>query len=163
MSRTNPAIASLFAVICIGLFVLGSTAAYQSWATLGASELHLQSMQTLLLSGVALWLALFGLWLVLPYLGGRRVTRTREVAEGSGEYREGPSVFSVEEEDSEFWFYFKIRFASGGYWLFDSLFPFKMTMPSATKPIHNDSTYTESRLGYPAFYSPEKRSCGALK
>jgi len=113
MSRTNPAIASLFAVICIGLFVLGSTAAYQSWATLGASELHLQSMQTLLLSGVALWLALFGLWLVLPYLGGRRVTRTREVAEGSGEYREGPSVFSVEEEDSEFWFYFKMFFYFG--------------------------------------------------
>ena len=94
MSRTNPAIASLFAVICIGLFLLGATTAYKAWATLSASELHLQSMQTLLLSGMALWLALFGLWLVLPYLGGRRVTRTPDIAEGSGEYREEPSVFS---------------------------------------------------------------------
>ena len=113
MSRTNPAIASLFAVICIGLFVLGVTIAYQSWTTLGADGVHLESAQTLLLSGMAVWFALFGLWLVLPYLGGRRVTRTPDIAEGSGEYREGPSVYSLEEEDSEFWFYFKMFFYFG--------------------------------------------------
>ena len=111
MPNINSAITSLLALVCVGLFVLGVAAAYQSWSALGAG-LDQQALQILLLSGIVLWLSLYGLWRVVSNVGERRIVATRSIAESVDESEPSRSIFTL-EGDSEFWFYFKMFFYFG--------------------------------------------------
>lgn len=77
MTIINRTLITLLICVCVALLLFGSSVGYQTFGTVRTNDLAVQLTQVLLLAGITIWLAIYGLWQIVG------VNRDRSNTHGS--------------------------------------------------------------------------------
>lgn len=116
MTILNRTLITLLTCVCVALLLFGASVSYQTFGTVRTNDLAVQLTQVLLLAGITVWLAIYGLWQIVGANRDRsdkHGTRKNVLPAIGAMLEANPITQTAHSDDIEpaWWFYLKMTIA----------------------------------------------------